>query len=49
MIEADSEEEVLRRAGEHVVDYHKVAPTPELVERVRGAIATIDEELPATQ
>jgi predicted small metal-binding protein len=40
VIRADSEEEVLRLAGEHAVKEHGLQPTPELIAAVKQNIET---------
>ncbi len=46
VIEAESDDEVLRQAGAHVVEQHKMAVTPEMVEQVRGQIRSTDPASP---
>ncbi len=38
VIQADSDDEVLRQAGEHVQKVHGLTPTPEMVAQLRGLI-----------
>ncbi len=44
VIEAESEDEIMHQAGQHIVEVHHMTVTPELAEQVRGLIRTVPGE-----
>ncbi len=42
-IHAETDEEILRQAAEHVQSVHGLEVTPELVEQVKGLIQVMDQ------